>query len=460
MEDLIRQPEESYAPPELPIRWDDLLPGLGTDLPSFGHEMRDAHFLLDRDWTFINHGAFGAPLRIAVEVGNRWRLHNARQPLRFVDRQLFQLIVWALRQLAAEVKAAPDEVAFVPNATTGLNTVIKSIHLNAGDEVYMLNIGYGSVKKMLAYQCEQAGAHVREGEITFPLAGPNDILEVVSNTLRPNTRLAIFDHITSNTGLVMPIEDLIELCHSRGVPVFIDGAHGLGSLPLDLRALGADFYVGNCHKWFCCTPGCAFLYVRNTHSDGPALRLDVVEKIAKEADDEGHEERKTNDASHVVHPLVISHGFGEGFTSNFIWSGYHDYSSVLTFPAVLALWKRIGLERVWSYNIGLLHQAVDLLRSRWDASLVAPMEMHRTMALVSVPDGVVASGKPTEASSTDAKILQDTLHYRYMIEVPVKCVQGRLYVRLSAHLYNQLSDYERLADAMHRIALHGFPSWE
>jgi len=166
----------------------------------------------------------------------------------------------------------------------------------------------------------------------------------------------------------MPIEDLIELCHSRGVPVFIDGAHGLGSLPLDLGALGADYYVGNCHKWFCCTPGCAFLYVRRTHRDGPALRLDVVEKIAKE-DGKGHEESKTNDASHVIHPLVISHGFGEGFTSNFIWSGYHDYSSVLTFPAVLALWKRIGLERVWNYNVGLLHQAVDLLQSRWDASV-------------------------------------------------------------------------------------------
>jgi len=186
VEDLIRQPEESYVPPELPIRWDDLLPGPGAaDLPSFGHEMRDAHFLLDRDWTFINHGAFGVQpspalsfFRMAVSLGAsweqarpcglRWRsatggactthgsrcassidscsrwcaASNRHQQLQDSARQHHfsrvtrcAQIVWALRQLAAEVKAAPDEVAFVPNATTGLNTVIKSIHLNAGDEV-------------------------------------------------------------------------------------------------------------------------------------------------------------------------------------------------------------------------------------------------------------------------------------------------------------------------------------
>jgi isopenicillin-N epimerase len=270
----------------------------------------------------------------------------------------------------------------------------------------MLNIGYGSVKKMLAHKCQQVGAHLREGEITFPLTGPEHILEVihhkpfamlcsfliphppnhlpiqvVKSTLRPNTRLAIFDHITSNTGnpcfgisctrclkstlppgVVMPIKELIEVCHSRGVPVFIDGAHGLGSVPLDLSALNADYYVSNCHKWFCCAPGCAFLYVRR--SVGDVAPLDVYEGDGRLAPNE-QGGRNGKDALHPIHPLVISHGFGEGFTSNFIWSGYHDYSSVLTFPLVLAFWKRVGWERVWNYNTRLLREAVDLLRSRW-----------------------------------------------------------------------------------------------
>jgi isopenicillin-N epimerase len=151
------------------------------------------------------------------------------------------------------------------------------------------------------------------------------------------------------------------------VPVFIDGAHGLGSLPLNLSTLGADFYVGNCHKWYCCTPGCAFLYVRKPSRDGhgavPLGRLEVVEGVAGEQNDA---------SSHVIHPLIISHGFGEGFTSNFIWSGYCDYSSVLTFPAVLEFWKRIGLERVWEYNTGLLLQVVELLRHRWNAHVCQP----------------------------------------------------------------------------------------
>jgi len=165
------------------------------------------------------------------------------------------------------------------------------------------------------------------------------------------------------SGLLMPINELIQICHSRGVPVLIDGAHGLGSIPLDLHAINADYYVSNAHKWFCCAPGCAFLYAKKRQNDRSMMTRVIPHNPAPSTTEELLEESK-REANPIV-PLVISHGFGEGFTSDFIWSGYQDYSAVLMFPHVLAFWKRIGLEKVWEYNSRLLQEAIDLLRDRW-----------------------------------------------------------------------------------------------
>ncbi|KAL6061598.1 putative L-cysteine desulfhydrase 1 isoform X2 [Balamuthia mandrillaris] len=438
VQELIGLPEEEYQAPPLPAslslaEWTE--EGLRRDMPSsFGRPMLRQHFLLDEAWTFINHGAFGATAKVALQAANKWREHVCLQPLRFIDRELFPYLVAALREFGPYVGASPQDITFLPHATTGLNAVLNSLALQPGEVVCMLDIGYGSVKKMAQHYCQRGGATFLQLPVHFPLASEEDLVSQVSNFLatvqderKLKVRLFIFDHITSNTALVLPVEELVRLCHRHDVPVLVDGAHALGSLMprLNLTALNADYYVGNCHKWFCSPQGCGFLWVRREFQE-------------------------------TVFPLSLSHGFGEGFTSNFIWDGCRDYSAALVIPLLIKFWKAVDEEKAQHYMRDLITSATALLQDRWQTSdnVIAPSSMFGTMALVGLPENLLQTveGSSSASTSTDAKTIQDKLHYEHKIEVPVKCVQGKLYVRISAHIYNELEDYQRLADAISEIA--------
>ncbi|GLC39561.1 hypothetical protein PLESTM_000911900 [Pleodorina starrii] len=537
VEDLIAIPEESYVAPKLPFEPPSMenVANIG-----FGEPCRQLFMVDFKNWTFINHGAFGAVCRAAHQESNQWREHCEAQPLRFLDRELFPHMVRVMREMADFIGADPRDLVFVPNATTGLNVAIQAAGLRPGDTMYMLNIGYGSVKKMA--QAASAAAAGRgagtsaadgggggDGEAPggINVVSPLDIVDLVSRTLPPATRLAVFDSVTSNTALVLPVAELTALCRSRGVQVLIDGAHALGQLHLDMRrgvcggacqppqpppppespqpqsppqereqglkggaaaaaaaaattaangtstssssshpssssgtsasasasastsAASPDYFVTNCHKWLCAPRGSAVLWV------APHRRP-------------------------CVRPLVVSHGSGCGFTSDFIWDGCRDYAPYLATSSALALWRALGPDRVRAYCRDLLRRAVALLADRWgslgggggsaggggggDGSpggprgpgggpggrLLAPsLGMCGFMALVELPQGLAAS---EPATSTDAKYVQDLLHHIHSVECPVKCIQGRLFVRISVHVYNTLSDYERLAAAVERIA--------
>ncbi|GLI71197.1 hypothetical protein VaNZ11_016316 [Volvox africanus] len=543
VEDLICIPKDSYIAPEPPFT----PPSLG-DIATldFGEPCRQLFNIDFENWTFINHGAFGAVCRAAHQESNQWREHCESQPLRFLDRQLFPHMVRVMREMADFIGADPRDLVFVPNATTGLNVAIQAAGLRPGDTMYMLNIGYGSVKKMAQAALAAAAGrgagtapapapapgaditggeapgdiNVVYGEVTFPLSSPRDIVDLVAATMPPNTRLAVFDSVTSNTALVMPVSELTRLCKSRGVQVLIDGAHALGQLHLDMRrgicggtyhdsgssssnsgtkgdghqtrplqqvgspatasvsstaatveavniaaatATAADvvadvvadvaadvaasagpqgsapgnlvspeldcvpdYFVSNCHKWLCAPRGSAILWVAPNRQA-------------------------------FVRPLVVSHGSGCGFTSDFIWDGCRDYAPYLATSSALALWRLLGPPRIRAYCRGLLGEAVALLTARWGTTMLAPfLQMCGCMALVELPRAGLAETEP--ATSTDAKYVQDLLHHVHAVECPVKCIQGRLYVRISVHIYNILSDYERLAEAVDRIAASNSPS--
>ncbi|GLC60560.1 hypothetical protein PLESTB_001626900 [Pleodorina starrii] len=254
VEDLIAIPEESYVAPKLPFEPPSMenVANIG-----FGEPCRQLFMVDFKNWTFINHGAFGAVCRAAHQESNQWREHCEAQPLRFLDRELFPHMVRVMREMADFIGADPRDLVFVPNATTGLNVAIQAAGLRPGDTMYMLNIGYGSVKKMAQAASAAAagrgagtsaadgggggdgeapgGINVVYGEVTFPISSPLDIVDLVSRTLPPATRLAVFDSVTSNTALVLPVAELTALCRSRGVQVLIDGAHALGQLHLDMR---------------------------------------------------------------------------------------------------------------------------------------------------------------------------------------------------------------------------------
>lgn len=215
-------------------------------------------------------------------------------------------------------------------------------------------------------------------------------------------------------------------CHKRAsfhLQVLIDGAHALGMLPLDLNTLAADYFVSNCHKWLCAPRGSAILWVAPQHQ-------------------------------RHIRPLIISHGFGAGFTSDFIWDGCRDYAPILGVSAALRFWAALGPDRVRAYMTSLLAQAVQLLTAAWGTGTLVPLSMCGSMALVGLPPGLVAA-PPSKADPADAKFVQDLLYANHRVECPVKCIQGTLYVRISAAPYNVPEDYRQLLAAVAALQLEG-----
>jgi len=220
--------------------------------PKFGLDMRK-HFLLDFEkWTFLNHGAFGGPLKFAHSL--QWDIERQAEgnPVHFIDRELFSRLVLAHKHLARLLNARPQDVAMMPNATVALNTVISSISFEPGQRIVVMNLGYGSVKRMLKRAAARSGAIVDEVQVSFPIdIDPQQLVSKVAEAMDSypgHCTLAVFDFITSNSAIRMPIEALVQEARSRGILSLVDGAHAPGMTALDLTRMDADFFVGNLHK--------------------------------------------------------------------------------------------------------------------------------------------------------------------------------------------------------------------
>jgi isopenicillin-N epimerase len=385
--------------------------GREPDPGGFGAELR-ASWLLDPGVAFLNHGSFGAAPREVLDDQLAWRERLERQPVRFMDGEYPALVREAAAELAGFLGADPEGLALVDNASTGVNAVLRSLELEPGDELLTTTHAYGAVRKTLEYLCDRRGARLVEAPVPFPLEGPEAIVDAVAGVLGPRTRVAVLDHVSSPTALVFPIAELVSLCRERGVPVLVDGAHAPGMLPLDLGELGADWYTGNCHKWLCAPKGCAFLAAAPHAREG-------------------------------IHPTVISHGYGSGFLEEFDWTGTRDPSPWLALPAALAFHRRLGPGKVRGHNHRLAVWARELLAEAWEVEAPAPETMLGAMATLPLPE---AWREP--ATEEGARAVHDHLWERYRIEVPVLLFEGRLWLRISAQVYNRPAEYRRLAEAL------------
>lgn len=409
-------------------------------------------FTLDLDrWAYLNHGAFGGTTRFASQVAAAWREEADRQPLRFHDRELFAHIVASIRALSALVNVEePSELVLLHNATSGLHAVLDSVLRHsqgqeAASERVMVcfSTRYGAVRKMIraaeedtrVSKAESGG--VRLVEVPLSLEESYDdaavlrkLREALDREQKP-VQLVIVDHITSNTGVLLPVTEIVRECHTRNAPVLVDGAHALLNLDLDVARIGADYYVGNCHKWFCSPRGAAFLHVNKRGA------LERTSQIP-------------------IHPRVISHGFFDGMQSAFMWTGLQDYSPWLSLPKCIDFWQHQGVQQCRQYMHTLVQDATELLYNEWgmheelESARHFPLHKRHAMRLVKLPLTYAVFGVDTSRTTTsaDAKHIQDTLHERFNIEVPIKCVNGVLYVRISGHVYNTLDDYARLARAV------------
>jgi isopenicillin-N epimerase len=385
-------------------------------MPALGKAIRD-RFLLEPGFLTVNHGSFGAMPVPVRDAQDDWRRRLEAQPTRFMAVELPPLLRQAAARLAAFVGAEAQDLGFVDNATTGCNAVLRSLRLQPGDEILVLDHGYGAVRNTVRHVVERAGATMVEAIIPFPQPSADAIVEAVAAKLGPKTRLVVLDHITSPSAIVLPLERLVPLCQQAGAKVLVDGAHGPGMVPLNLTALNADWYTGNGHKWLCAPKGCAFLWARRDRQDD-------------------------------LHPVTISHGYGTGFLGEFDWAGTRDPSAYLAIDAAIDFHEELGGATLRQRNAALAAEGGMLLAQALGSELGAPPELQGSMALVRLP--LKASGAPT---MVQARALRRRLIAEERTDVIVNAIGGAYWLRLSAAAYNERADYVRLAEIARRLSL-------
>ena len=388
--------------------------------------LRD-HWCLDPDLTLLNHGSFGACPRVVLETQAELRAEMERSPVRFLGREFEDRLDGVREVLGPFLGAQPEDLVFVPNATTAVNSVLRSMALEAGDEVIYTDQGYNACNNAVDYVTARAGARPVVVSLPFPVASADELVEAILARVTPRTRLALLDHVTSPTALVLPLETLVPALRERGVEVLIDGAHAPGMLPLDLDALGAGYVTGNCHKWMCCPKGSAYLHVRRDLQPG-------------------------------VRPAVISHGANDKRTARsrfrieFDWMGTIDPTAVLSIPSAVAFFDQLlpgGWDELRQRNHRLACDGRRELNTTLGLADAAPESMLGSMAAITLPDG----NPEPRASAFDVDPLQRALFDDHGLEVPISPwprPDSRL-LRISAQAYNDLADYRRLAAALEEL---------
>ena len=371
---------------------------------SDGIGLRD-EFLLDPSVTFLNHGSFGACPRAVFERYQAWQLELERQPVLFLGRRIDGLLAEARTALGAYVGADPDDIVFVPNATTGVNCAAWAVGLQPDDEVLTTDLEYGALDLTWEHVCGDFGARYVRTPITLPVTSAEELVEAVWAGVGPRTRVLFISHHTSSTALTLPVAELCARAREAGVRTVVDGAHVPGHLPLDLRTLDVDYYAANCHKWLGAPKGAGFLYVR------PDLQRDI-------------------------HPLVFSWGY-EGddpsFLSRHEKQGTRDPSAYLTVPAAIE-WQR---EHDWDAVRKRCHELARRARNELGLEPVAPdsSEFFRQMVTLRLPSDV----RPD---------LQERLYDDHRIEIPVTERGEERFIRASFQGYNDDGDLRRLQNAL------------
>lgn len=367
---------------------------------------------LDPTVDFLNHGSFGATPRPVLAAQARLREEMEREPVLFLARRLPALLDGVRARLAAFLDTDAEGLVFVPNATTGVATVLHALDWTPGDEIVLADAAYFAVKQAARAVADRWGAKVVEARVPFPLDRPEAITAAFEAALTPRTKLVIVDHIVSATAVVFPAADIVAAARARGVVTLVDGAHAPGQLPLSIRAVGADFYTGNLHKWVCTPKGAAILAV------APAWR-------------------------DRLHPLQVSHAYGQGLRPEFDWTGTSDPTAWLAVPDALDLFDGVGWDRLRAHNHALVRDGRVRVAEALGTDLPHPDDprLYASMATIRVPWADPAD--PAKLGRLTAALFD-----AHRIEVPFTAYDERVWVRISGQLYNTPDQYARLAEVL------------
>jgi isopenicillin-N epimerase len=372
-------------------------------------------FLLRPDIAFLNHGSFGACPRPVFDAYRAWQRELEAQPVEFLGRRINELLAEARGRLAGYVGAQADSLAFVPNATHGVNIVARSLDLWPGDEVLSTDHEYGAVARTWRFNCGQRGACYIARPIELPARDAAEMADQLWAGVTGRTRVIVVSHISSPTALIFPVAEICRRARAAGILTVVDGAHAPGQVDLDLDAIGADFYAGNCHKWLCNQRASGFLYARP-------------------------------DVQPLLKPLIVSWGWEaerpgpSKFIDHFQWTGTMDYSAYLSVPAAIDFQARNNWPAVRAACHQLLLEASQRLTELTGLLPISPDTADWWVQMRTLP-----------LPPCDAEIVKARLWDEYRVEVPLVQMGGRQFIRISIQAYNSPNDVDRLIEGLRQL---------
>ena len=369
-------------------------------------------FLLRPGVVFLNHGSYGASPRPVFDAYQEWQRELEGQPVEFLGRRLRGLLEASRAALGAYVGADGDDLVYVPNSTFALNVVARALPLSPGDEVLGTDHEYGAIERTWRFVCGRRGARYVRQAVPLRPSSPGEVVEAIWAGVTPRTRVLFLSHITSPTATVFPIEPLLRRARAAGILSVVDGAHAPGQLPLDLEALGADFYAGNCHKWLCAPKGSAFLHARR-------------------------------EVQELLSPLVVSWGWQSDrpgpsrFVDEQQLQGTRDPAAFLAVPAAIRFLEQHDWPAVRRRCHDLLAGARRAIGALTGLPPLTPdtPDWYAQMAAFPLPP-------------CDGPALKERLYQSYQIEVPVTSWQGLAFVRVSVQGYTSAADVATLVGAL------------
>ena len=395
---------------------------------SFGRSLFE-QFPLEPGSIYLNHGTVGVTPLAVMRARAAILDEIERHPARYMIRELMTLgmsappeaprLRAAAEQVASFLGVRGDDLVFVDNASAGVNAVLRGVALRPGDEILLTDHAYGGVARAAAFIAGQRGAKVATVTLPFPPGDPAEYVSRVAAAITPRTRLAVLDHVSSETALVMPLAGMAGVCRARGVPVLVDGAHAPGAIELDIAGLGVDWYAANLHKWCFAPRSCGILWAAPERHAG-------------------------------LHPGVISWGIThDDWLQEFEWTGTRDPSPWLAAPAGLAFMREVlGVAEMRAWNHELAWRSAQRLGERWGRPWTTPESMVGCMITVPLPSGLGPADIET------AQRLRDALLFTHRIEAPVIARGGSLWARLSMQVYNDEDDIERFAEAVEALVAY------
>ena len=372
------------------------------------------HFLLDPEIHFLNHGSFGATPKSVFDAYQDWQSRLERQPVLFLGREYDRLLKDSRSALGEYLSANADDLAYIPNATHGVNIIARSLDLQPGDEILSTDHEYGACDYTWDFVCGKVGAKYIHQSIPLPVRTENEIVEQFWKGVTPRTKAVYLSHITSTTALRLPVEKICRRAKQAGIISIIDAAHSPGQIPVDLQALGADVSFGNCHKWMLSPKGAAFIHVRR-------------------------------ELQHLIEPLIVSWGYnttpetttGSRFIDILQWTGTKDPAAALTVPAAIQFMQEHHWDDVRAECHSLLRAAVEKVCDLTDLPPLYPLDsdFYSQMAIAPLPHCNIA-------------ILKSRLYDEFNIEIPLTQLNDRQFARISIQGYNTRSDVDALVDAL------------